>query len=128
MIDMIIFIPRVDQDLVNEYNNKHIQILFKDFVHEIRECCRSVCQTKGHNKELILTIMGPKCYFWDVTFSHFQLMISRYEVYLRETSGTLKLVEKVMNSRKGIFILYGDLVQLVVIDTHSKGTIFLSHE
>ncbi|KAK4737402.1 hypothetical protein R3W88_001099 [Solanum pinnatisectum] len=117
---MIILIPRVDQDVVDEYINKHIHILLKHYVHEIHECCRSINQTKGHNKELIMTITGPKCCLRDVTFSHSQLMIARFEVYLRETNGTMKLVEKVINSRKGIFILYGDLVQLVVIDTYPK--------
>lgn len=72
-----------------------------------------------------MTITGLQCYLWDVTFSFFQLMIVKFEVYHRESNGTLKLVKKVINCQKCTLILYCDLVQLAVIDTHTKGTSFI---
>ncbi|KAK4707103.1 hypothetical protein R3W88_033352 [Solanum pinnatisectum] len=128
MTSMILFIPRIIKYVINKYNNEHIKIQLKDYVHKIHERCRSIGQTERHNKELIMTITDLECCLQDVSFSHFQLMIDRSEVYHREASGTLKLIEKIINSRKRIFVLYGDLVQLAVIDTHSKRTIFLPYE
>lgn len=73
-----------------------------------------------------MTITIPKYCLLDVTFSHFQLIIAGSKVFLRETSGSLKLVENFINYQKGIFILYGNLVKLAIFDTHPKGTISLS--
>ncbi|KAF3643598.1 hypothetical protein T459_27589 [Capsicum annuum] len=53
-------------------------------------------------------------------------MIAGSEAYLREITDTLKLVEQVIDSREWIFILIGDFVQLMIINTHYKGTVFLS--
>jgi len=71
-----------------------------------------------------MTIAGPESCLWNITLSYSQLMIARSEVYLRKTSGTLNLIEKIINSRKWILILDSNLIQLTVIYTHSNRTIF----
>ena len=66
--------------------------------------------------------MDPECCLWNVIFPYPQLMLAWSEVFLRETCGTLKLIEKIINSRKRILIILdGNLVQLAIIYTHSKG-------
>ncbi|KAK4724128.1 hypothetical protein R3W88_026907 [Solanum pinnatisectum] len=125
MTSMILFIPRIKEYVINEDDNKHVKIWLKYSLHKIHEHCRSISQTKRYNKKLIMTITAPKCCLRDATFSYSQLMIARFEIYLRKLSGTLKLTKKIINSRKRILILYSDLVQLAVIDAHSMRTIFL---
>ncbi|KAK4729331.1 hypothetical protein R3W88_022319 [Solanum pinnatisectum] len=128
MTNMILLNPRINQNIINENNNKHIKIRIKHSVHKIHERCRSISQTKCHDSKLIMTISGPKSCIRDVTLSYSQLMIARSEIYLRKTSGTLKLIEEIINSQKRILILDSNLVQLTVIYTHPKRTIFLPHK
>ena len=75
-----------------------------------------------------MTIPSSERCLQNVTFFDSELMIARSEVYLKETIGTLKLVEQVINTGDGILILDCDFVQLTVVDAHSERTIFLSHE
>ncbi|KAK4731717.1 hypothetical protein R3W88_024705 [Solanum pinnatisectum] len=127
MTSMIILTPRINQYVINKHDNKHINIRLKHSVHKVHKRCRGITQAKRHNKKLIMTITSLECCLRDIIFSYSQLMIARSKVYLTKASGTLKLIEKIINSQKRILILYSDLVQLAVVNTHPKGTIFLSH-
>ncbi|PHT75865.1 hypothetical protein T459_19387 [Capsicum annuum] len=51
-------------------------------------------------------------------------MIVESKVYLREIAVTLKLVKQVIDSWMRILILDCDLIELTVINAHSKRTIF----
>lgn len=45
------------------------------------------------------------------------------EVNLREVTSSLQFINQIIYHWEWTLILYGDLVELRVIDTHSKGTI-----
>lgn len=55
---------------------------------------------------------------WDVTLLNSKLMVTRSKVNLREITGTLELIEQVINPWDGIFTLDCDLVQLSMINAH----------
>jgi len=55
-------------------------------------------------------------------------MIHIYKINFTEASGTLKLVEHVVNYRNDILILNCDVVQLKVVNTYFEEIIFLTHE
>ena len=55
-------------------------------------------------------------------------MIARSEIYLREITGTLKLVKQVIDFGKRILVLDHDFIKLTVINAHSERTIFLTHD
>lgn len=97
-------------------------------VHQIHKGCWGICESKGHDQKLEVTISGFESYFWNAIFSDSELIIAKSEVYLRKVTGTLQLVEQVIYSRKWILILNYDLVQQTIVNTHSKGTIFPTHE
>ena len=50
------------------------------------------------------------------------------KINLREETIPLELVEQVIYSGKWILILYSDFVEMPIIDTHSKGPIFLIYK
>ena len=50
----------------------------------------------------------------NVTFSNSELIIDGAEVYLREITGTLKLIKQVINFGKRILVLDRDLIELTV--------------
>lgn len=55
---------------------------------------------------------------WDVTLLNSKLMVTRSKVNLREITGTLELIEQVINPWDGIFTLDCDLVQLSMINAY----------
>nr|GFA68921.1 putative reverse transcriptase domain-containing protein [Tanacetum cinerariifolium] len=48
------------EDIINKDSHKFIQIWLAHAVHEIREYCQCVHQTKWHNLEFIMTIMSSE--------------------------------------------------------------------
>lgn len=94
MTSMIPLIPQINHYFINKYDNKYSKIRLKNSIHDVHDCCRSISQAKRHNKKLIMTITGPQCCFRDATLCYSQLTIARSEVYLRKTSGTMKLIRK----------------------------------
>jgi hypothetical protein len=53
MLLMLSFILGVDQDVINEYHDKLIQLLHEYGVHQVHEMCRSIDESKRHNQILI---------------------------------------------------------------------------
>ncbi|KAJ6794229.1 Uncharacterized protein M6B38_231475 [Iris pallida] len=49
---------RVDQYVIDEDNNKLIQIFMENLVHEVHEYRRSIRQSKRHDQEFKLSILG----------------------------------------------------------------------
>ncbi|KAK4716441.1 hypothetical protein R3W88_014779 [Solanum pinnatisectum] len=75
-----------------------------------------------------MTISSSENCLQNVIISDSELMIARFEVYLRKVTSTLKLVEQVINPRDRIIVLDCDFVQLPIVNAHSKRTVFLFHE
>src|SRR3954462_12672170 len=52
---------REDKNVINEDNNKLVQIFHEDLIHEIHEVSWGIGQSKGHDRALIQAISGYKC-------------------------------------------------------------------
>ncbi|GJT43396.1 hypothetical protein Tco_0952111 [Tanacetum coccineum] len=52
MLLMLFFRLRVNEDVVDENNNKLIKVLVENTVHQIHKHGRSISQTEGHNQEI----------------------------------------------------------------------------
>jgi Holliday junction resolvasome RuvABC ATP-dependent DNA helicase subunit len=50
MLRMLLFTLGVDQDVVNEYHDKLVQLRHEYGVHQVHEMCRSIGESKRHNK------------------------------------------------------------------------------
>lgn len=72
--------------------------------------------------------MNCKSCLLNVTLSNIQLIIHIYNIYLKEASCTLKLVENVVNYGNDRLILNFDVVQPKVVDTYFEGIIFITHK
>jgi hypothetical protein len=57
---------RVNQNVVDEDNNKLIQVLHKHHIHEIYEIGWGIHKSEGHHNILIESIPGTKCYLGDI--------------------------------------------------------------
>ena len=61
-----------------------MKLLVKDIVHAWLECGRSICQAKGHDNKLKVTIVAFESSLWYVFFPHLNLMIVGYKVNIWE--------------------------------------------
>ena len=71
-----------------------------------------------------MTVTGTKDSIWDISIPNPEMMVPRMKINLREETRPLELFEQVIYSGKWILILDSDFVEISIIDTHSKGSIF----
>ena len=78
------FLPRlgVDQDVVDEYHNKLIEVGLEHPMHEIHECRWSIRKFEWHHCELKMPIPSPECRLKDICLHNPQLMVIGAEIYL----------------------------------------------
>ncbi|PHT40499.1 hypothetical protein CQW23_19353 [Capsicum baccatum] len=127
MVCMVILTMGIDKDIINENYEEQVQVLFENPIHQVHESYRGICKSK-RQLEIQSDHPSSEVCLRNVTFSDSKMMISRFEVYLREIIGTLQLVEESINFREWILVLDCDFVQLSVADTHSERIVFLMHE
>ena len=75
-----------------------------------------------------MTITGTKGCLWDISIPNPKLMVPLTKINLREETRPLDLIEQIIYSGKWVFILESDFVEIPIIDTHFKGSIFLFHK
>ena len=112
MILMLLLRLGVDQDVVNKYHNKLIQIGLKYPMHQIHECRWSICQSKKHQCELEMPIPRTKCCLRDINLLNSLLIITGVKIYLGVDSRPFHMIKQVINPRQWIPILDRYLVQL----------------
>ena len=54
---------------------------------------------------------------WVALTSYFQLMVTRPKIDLRKDSGSVHLIEQILDLREGVLILDGHIIKLTVICT-----------
>jgi hypothetical protein len=82
MLFMLFLTLRKDQDVINEYHDKLVQLFHENRVHQAHEVSRGIGQTKGHHQILIETVSGGERSLWDIFFMDLSLMIARTKVNL----------------------------------------------
>ena len=49
MVFMITLIVEIDQNIIYEDYDKHVQVLLEHMVYQVDESCWGICETKGHD-------------------------------------------------------------------------------
>jgi hypothetical protein len=93
MSRMLFFTLGIDQNVVNEDNDKLIQLRHKYRVHQVHEMCRSIGEPKRHNQILIQLVPGGESDLRNVFQADLDLMITRTKVDLGKEFCTGKLIE-----------------------------------
>ena len=65
-----------NEDVIEEDNNKIIQVRTEDVVHCTLEGGRCVGESEWHDFELVVAISGSECCFWDVLLGNADLPVS----------------------------------------------------
>ncbi|KAL4561749.1 hypothetical protein LXL04_033923 [Taraxacum kok-saghyz] len=119
---------QVDKDVIDENYHRSVQHGAAHPIHEIHGSSRCVGETERHHHKLIVSIACAKRRLLHVALSHPHLVVTGSQIDLREPSGSLKLIKQVVDPWKRITILYGEFVQLPIINAHPLGAILLFHE
>ena len=63
MVCMIMLTAGIYQNIIYKDYDKHIQVLLEHIVHQVHESCWGIGNTKGHDYEFEMTILGTEGYF-----------------------------------------------------------------
>lgn len=118
----------IDKDIIYENNDELVQILGKDLVHQVHECCGCVRQSKGHDDELIQSSFGIEDGLKNVLLSNAQLKLACPAINLGEETSSSKLIKEVVNPQHGVLVLHCHHIQLAVINAKPKGTILFGKQ
>jgi hypothetical protein len=94
MSRMIFFTLGIDQDVINEDNDKLVQLRHEYRVHQVHEMCRSISEPKRHNQILIQPIPDGGSGLRNVFRADLDFMITRTKIDLEKDFCTGKLIEK----------------------------------
>jgi hypothetical protein len=88
MLFMFFRTLRIYKYVVDEDNNKLVQLRHDYRVHEMHEVCRCIHQPKRHDKILIKPVSHRESHLGDIFDTNFSLMIARAEINLGEHLGS----------------------------------------
>jgi len=74
--------------VIQENQNKFPEEWLQDLIHKTLECGRSVGQTKRHDPELILSLMGLEGSLVLIFLQHSNLMVAYLHIQFGEHSST----------------------------------------
>src|ERR1041385_5780722 len=128
MLGMLFFRLGIYQDIMNEHHHKLVEVLHENLVHEVHEISRGIGKSEGHHSVLEQTILGREGGLGDVRLSDLQLMISGPQINLGEDSGSVQLVEQILDLEERILVLDGHFIQLTLVNKHAYGAVSLVHK
>ena len=102
-------------------------LLMTLFIRHIN-CIWCICETKWYHYKLIMSIPCPEGCLMNVFILDSHLMVPRPQFNLGKYLRSIHLIEEVINSWKGIFVLHCDFIQLPIINTQYECTIFLLYK
>src|ERR1041385_7698828 len=128
MLDMLFFGLRIYQDIVNEHHHKLVEVLHEYLIYEVHEISWGIGKSEGHHSVLEQTIACREGCLGDVRLTDLQLVVSGPQINLGEDSGSVQLVEQILDLGERILVLDGYFVQLTVVHTHAYGAVSLVHK
>jgi hypothetical protein len=114
---MLFFARVIDQDVVNEDNDKLVQLRHEYRVHQVHKMCRSIGEPERHNQILIQPVPSGEGGLRNVFQADLNLMITRMKINLGKDFSIGKLVKKNVDAGQWIFILDGDGIQGLIVNT-----------
>jgi hypothetical protein len=117
MPHMLFFALGIDQPVINEDDDKLVQLWHEYRVHQVHEICRSISESKRHNQILIQLVPGGESGLRNILWTYLDLMITRMKIDLGKCFSTSKLIEKNVVVGQRIFVLDSDGIQRPVVNT-----------
>ena len=125
---MLFFGLGINKDVIKENYHELVEVFHENLVHEVHEIGWGIGQTKGHHGVFKQTVTGGEGGLGNVCLSDHQLMVSCPKIDLGKDSGSVHLIEQILDLGKRILIFNGHVIQLAIIHTQACGTVSLVHE
>ena len=75
VISMVMWVGRIDEDIVQENQDEFVQVLTKEIVHHVHKLGRGVGDAKWHDQKFIEPPLCLKRYFMNVSRLYWHLPI-----------------------------------------------------
>lgn len=128
MLPMISPTLAVYKDVIDDFNEKRINIRLEHLQYQFYKGGMDISQPKRYHKELIVTISNPKYGLRYVLSPNSQLMVIKSEINLIKHFDTLRIVKRIINVMHKVFFLHYHLIQLTIINIHVHRTILRFHK
>jgi hypothetical protein len=79
----------------------------EDVIHETLESGRGIAQDKGHDQELIVTLMSLTDSLRNVFFFHADLVVDRTKIKFSKVPSTSQFIQEIINDRNGKLVFDG---------------------
>jgi hypothetical protein len=97
----------------------------EDMIHEALEGGGGITQAKGHDQNLIMSLMSSKGSLGSVFLFHTYLVVARTKIKFSKELGTTQFIQVAINDRNGKFVFNGKFVEGMEVGTHSPRTFLL---
>jgi hypothetical protein len=99
----------------------------EDMIHEALKGGGGITKAKGHDQELIVTLMKSKGILGDVSVLHTYLVVSRTQIHFSEILSTTQLIHEIINNRNGKLVLDDEFIEGTKVRTHAPSTFFIKY-
>ena len=89
----------VDEDIIQIYNDKDIELFRENFIDIALEYCRSVGQSEKHYLILEVAVSGPESSLPLISFTNSHLVIGTGEVKLGKPSCLFQSIQRLPDQR-----------------------------
>jgi hypothetical protein len=94
-------------------------------IHETLKSGGGITREKGHDQELIVTLMSEKGSLGDVFLFHTYLVVARTEIKFCKVLSITQFIQRVINDRNGKFVFDCEFFEGTKIRTHAPSAFFL---
>jgi hypothetical protein len=115
---VVIKILTTNNNDIQVYNNKFINVFTKDIIHQIAKSSRGIGEPKKHHHRFEGTIAGYAGRFGLIPFRNAHLPVARPKVQLGKIGSLVESIEQVLELGHRILVLHYNLVQGLVVYTH----------
>ena len=119
------FIFGIDEDIIQIHNDRDIEFFRENLIYIALECCQSVGQSKRHYLIFEMAISGPKSSLLLISFTNSHPVIGICEVKLGKPSCLPQSIQGLLDQRKWILILDGEVVKTLIINAKLEAAIWL---
>ena len=110
MLLVLLFGPRVYQNVVDEHDHRPIQRGPAHQFHELHERRQCVGESKRHHHKLVMPIKSSEGRLLDILLANSHLMISKPQINIRKPRRLLQLIKQIADPWKWITVLDSQLV------------------
>ena len=128
MSDVFLLSLRIDQYVVEVYDNKDVEEFPENVVDKRLPRRWCISKTERHNQIFVMSETGSKSRLPFIAFRDTYLIVRAGNIKLAELLCTLESILQLSDQGQRVAILDSHVVQASVVDTEPKGSIFLRNE